>query len=82
MQTLPIVAAARLREADEYYAGLQQNQPNQDARLVQRQAFAGMIWSKQFYNYEVRTWLNGRSGAASTARGARQRAQLGLEAFQ
>ena len=56
------VAAARLREADEYYAALQQNQPNQDARLVQRQAFAGMIWSKQFYNYEVRTWLKGDSG--------------------
>ncbi len=53
------LAAARVREADEYYADLQQNQPNQDARLVQRQAFAGMIWSKQFYNYEVRTWLKG-----------------------
>jgi hypothetical protein len=56
------VAAARLRETDEYYAALQQNQPNQDARLVQRQAFAGMIWSKQFYNYEVRTWLKGDPG--------------------
>jgi hypothetical protein len=59
------VAAARLREADEYYAALQQNQPNQDARLVQRQAFAGMIWSKQFYNYEVRTWLKGDPGQPS-----------------
>jgi hypothetical protein len=56
------VAAARLREADEFYAALQLNQPNQDARLIQRQAFAGMIWSKQFYNYEVRTWLMGDSG--------------------
>jgi hypothetical protein len=56
------VAAARVREADEYYAGVQQNQPNQDARLVQRQAFAGMIWTKQFYSYEIRTWLTGDSG--------------------
>jgi hypothetical protein len=55
------LAAARIREADEYYAKLQQNQPNEDARLVQRQAFAGMIWSKQFYNYDVRTWLKGDS---------------------
>ena len=53
------VAAARVREADEYYAILQQDQPNQDARLVQRQAFAGMIWTKQFYSYDIRTWLKG-----------------------
>jgi hypothetical protein len=56
------VAAARVREADEYYAGLQEKQPHQDARLVQRQAFAGMIWSKQFYKYDIRTWLRGDAG--------------------
>jgi hypothetical protein len=56
------VAATRRREADEYYAKLQRDQPNEDARLVQRQAFAGMIWSKQFYNYDVRIWLNGDPG--------------------
>jgi hypothetical protein len=53
------LAAARVREADEFYARLQHDQSNQDARLVQRQAFAGMIWSKQFYNYDVPTWLKG-----------------------
>jgi hypothetical protein len=53
------LAAARAREADEYFASLQHGQPNDDARLVQRQAFAGMIWSRQFYQYEVRTWLGG-----------------------
>jgi hypothetical protein len=53
------LAAARVREADEYFACLQRNQSNEDARLVQRQAFAGMIWSRQFYQYEVRTWLRG-----------------------
>ncbi len=56
------LAAARVREADEYYGALQQDQPNEDARLVQRQAFAGMIWSKQFYNYDIRTWLKGDPG--------------------
>src|SRR5262249_48744213 len=56
------LAAARVRDADEFYASLQQNQPNEDVRLVQRQAFAGMIWSKQFYNYDVRTWLDGDPG--------------------
>jgi hypothetical protein len=53
------LAAARRREANEFYAELQEGQPNEDARLVQRQAFAGMIWSKQYYDYDVRTWLNG-----------------------
>ena len=53
------LATARAREADEYYCKLQRDQPNQDARLVQRQALAGMIWSKQFYCYEARVWLNG-----------------------
>jgi hypothetical protein len=53
------LAAARRREADEYFDELQQDQPNEDARLVQRQAFAGMIWSKQFYRYDIRTWLHG-----------------------
>jgi hypothetical protein len=53
------VAATRIQEANEFYARLQRDQPNEDARLVQRQAFAGMIWSKQFYNYDVHTWLKG-----------------------
>jgi len=40
---------ARLREADEFYAVLQADNADADARNVQRQAFAGMIWSKQFF---------------------------------
>jgi hypothetical protein len=56
------VAADRRREADEYFVNLQRGQSNEDARLVQRQAFAGMIWSKQFYHYEVREWLSGDPG--------------------
>ena len=53
------VLEQRLREADEFYAGLQQDQSNPDARKVQRQAFAGMIWSKQFYYYDVPEWIRG-----------------------
>jgi hypothetical protein len=53
------IVAARLAEADEFYAAVQSGIANPDARLVQRQAFAGMLWSKQFYNYNVRTWLMG-----------------------
>src|SRR5277367_1631127 len=47
------------READEFYAELQQRIVDPDARLVQRQAFAGMIWSKMFFHYCVDDWLEG-----------------------
>nr|WP_294522398.1 glucosidase [uncultured Rhodopila sp.] len=51
--------AARISEADEFYAALQCNIEAADARLVQRQALAGLLWSKQFYRYDVRRWLEG-----------------------
>ncbi len=53
------VFAARIAEADEFYSILQRNIADADARRVQRQAFAGLIWSKQYYEYDVRSWLNG-----------------------
>jgi hypothetical protein len=53
------VFALRHRDADEFYADLQQGLDDEDARRVQRQALAGMIWSKQFYGYDVPRWLVG-----------------------
>ena len=53
------VFASRVAEADVFYAALQSNITDADARLVQRQAFAGMIWSKQYYGLDVRLWLEG-----------------------
>lgn len=50
---------ARRGEADAFYADIQRDIKSEDARLVQRQAFAGMIWSKQFYSYDVSRWLDG-----------------------
>jgi hypothetical protein len=49
----------REAETDEFYAHLQTGITDDDARRVQRQAFAGMIWSKQFYRFDVRQWLAG-----------------------
>jgi hypothetical protein len=51
--------AARIREADEFYAQLQEGIASADARSVQRQAFAGMIWSKQFFYFDIPEWLAG-----------------------
>ena len=51
--------AARIREADEFYATVIPADLSPDAALVMRQAFAGLLWSKQFYHYDVRRWLAG-----------------------
>ncbi len=49
----------RIQEADEFYAAILSAGLSDDERLVQRQAFAGLLWSKQFYHYGVELWLNG-----------------------
>ena len=56
------VFAARRAEADAFYAALQEDIAGADARLVQRQAFAGLLWCKQYYGYDVRQWLKGDPG--------------------
>lgn len=52
----------RMQEADDFYATIIPPGLSEDAVQVQRQAFAGMLWSKQFYYYDVKTWLDGDSG--------------------
>jgi mannosylglycerate hydrolase MGH1-like protein/glycosyl hydrolase family 63 len=49
----------RRAEADEFYAELQRDVDDPDTRLVQRQAFAGMLWTKQFYYFDIPEWLGG-----------------------
>jgi hypothetical protein len=51
--------AVRRREADEFYATVTPEGLSADARNVMRQAFAGMLWSKQYYHYDVSRWLTG-----------------------
>jgi len=53
------VIQQRRNEADEFYAGIQADIPDADGKLIQRQALAGMIWSKQFYYYDIPQWLKG-----------------------
>jgi hypothetical protein len=57
----------RVSEADEFYAHLQEGMDSDDARSIQRQAFAGMIWSKQFFYYDVPLWLSGDPGQITPA---------------
>jgi hypothetical protein len=50
---------ARLSEADEFFDTVVPAAADADARRIMRQAFAGLLWSKQFYHFVIRDWLNG-----------------------
>ncbi len=63
-QTAPFVAferivAERRAEADAFYAAVNPYPISDDLRAVQRQAFAGLLWTKQYYYYDVHEWLTG-----------------------
>lgn len=49
----------RKQEADEFYREVIRADLSDDAKLVLRQALAGMLWNKQFYYYDIPTWLHG-----------------------
>jgi hypothetical protein len=49
----------RRGEADAFYRGVNPHPTNDELRAIQRQAFAGMLWSKQFYQFVVADWLSG-----------------------
>ncbi len=53
------IFASRISEADEFYEHHAPPGATEDEKRVQRQAFAGMMWSKQYYHYDMRRWLRG-----------------------
>ena len=53
------IFALRTREADEFYATVIPPDLSADAKNIMRQGFAGMMWSKQFYHYVIKDWLDG-----------------------
>src|ERR1700761_8975358 len=61
-ETFDLVLQQRKAEADEFYQSLTPATASQDEANVMRQAFAGLLWSKQFYHYNVATWLDGDPG--------------------
>jgi hypothetical protein len=54
-----VLFGQRAREADEFYATIIPEKLSDDGRNVMRQAFGGLLWSKQFYHYDVVRWLQG-----------------------
>ena len=56
------ILEARKKDAEEFYGDIQKTIEDEDLKRIQRQAFAGMMWGKQFYYYNVERWLDGDSG--------------------
>jgi mannosylglycerate hydrolase MGH1-like protein/glycosyl hydrolase family 63 len=71
-QSFESVLASRKTEADEFYARRAPADLSEDAKNVQRQAFAGLLWSKQFYHFDVRTWLEGDPAGSPPPDGRRK----------
>lgn len=57
----------RLKDADDFYADIQAKIPENEPDLIniQRQAFGGLMWTKQFYYYNVKEWIDGDEGRAA-----------------
>ena len=53
------LVARRLTEADQFYATVVPDSLSDDCKHVIRQALGGLLWTKQFYHYDVRRWLEG-----------------------
>src|SRR5262249_20271862 len=77
-ESLDKLFAIRKNEADEFYHTVVPQNLSPDAQNVMRQSFAGMLWSKQFYHYELKRWLEGDPGDSEAAGGTIGRAQQGM----
>ena len=53
------IMQTRHREADEFYKSITPERVSEDEALVMRQALAGMLWSKQYFFFDVDNWLDG-----------------------
>jgi hypothetical protein len=54
----------RKQEADEFYAAVLPQNISDDLKNIQRQALAGLLWSKQYYHYDVERWISTSDGIA------------------
>ncbi|HWE36314.1 MAG TPA: glucosidase [Isosphaeraceae bacterium] len=59
LKDVDAIVDRRRREADEFYESVHPPDATEDERLVQRQAFAGLLWTKQSYLFDVHDWLRG-----------------------
>jgi hypothetical protein len=70
-KSFPEIMQARKREADEFYRAITPERVSADEALVMRQALAGMLWSKQYFGFDVDKWLE-EHGVDPLRTGSRQ----------
>ncbi len=58
---------SRIAETNTFYAAIQQSPADDDEKMMQRQAWAGLLWNKQFYSYDVNRWLRGDPESTSSS---------------
>ena len=58
-QSFDSIFKKRIKEANGFYDAINEKEIPEDLKHIQRQAFAGLLWNKQFYHYNVRKWLLG-----------------------
>jgi hypothetical protein len=63
------IFAKRKEEANEYYSAILPKGVSEDMARIQRQAIAGLLWSKQYYHYDVETWLTTSDGITPVSNG-------------
>lgn len=63
------IFADRIKETDIFYSQFLPTQKNEDLANIQRQAFAGMLWTKQYYNIDINLWLDGDKGQPAPPEG-------------
>jgi len=59
------IFSKRIDEANEFYRSVSPERLSDEERLIERQAYAGLLWTKQFYHYSVHDWLRGDPGIIS-----------------
>ena len=56
------IFTARRQEADDFYNAILPSDISADLRNIQRKALSGLLWSKQYYHFDVERWLNSSDG--------------------
>jgi len=62
LANIDAIVEARLKDADDFYADVHPPKASEDEKNIQRQAFAGLMWTKQNYIFDVQRWLAGDNG--------------------
>jgi len=65
------IFTVRKQEADDFYNAILPNHISNDLKNIQRKALAGLLWSKQYYHFDVERWLNTSDGITPVNDGKR-----------